>query len=274
MKIPAAAAGPFGQTTFRDRDAHPAFRSQERQRVVPRLLAGARSYAKRAATWLPSAALLIGIALGPPAPRLIAADETVAVATVNGDTITQREFVEALRRSRTKFSDATKLRQAALEDCVRFKVLQQLARDQHLLDDPSDAALRRAFVQENTRRTQASARGEVIYGPKQLTWESFRLTWHDRIQRELTQHLADRAGPATEAELRQFHTEHAAKFTAPRASAPQPFEELRDHVLAEFHDEKFADVFLRAVTAADVRPNAARIAALEPNTPLADQVAR
>src|SRR4051812_4789095 len=49
-----------------------------------------------------------------------ATDGDAAVATVNGDAVTQREFVEALRRLRARIPDAAALRQAALDDCVRF----------------------------------------------------------------------------------------------------------------------------------------------------------
>jgi hypothetical protein len=227
---------------------------------------------KCAASWCRIVPAFAAVVLTIAAPHTFAADETAAVATVNGDAVTQREFVEALRRSRARFADPTALRQAALDDCVRFKVLQQLAREQHLLTDTSDAVPRNTFAQENDRRAQATAHGEVVYGPTQLPWEAFRLTWRDRIQRDLTRLLAERAGPESEAALRSFYTAHPAKFTAPGAAAPMPFEELKDHVLAEYRSDKFADIFRRTLTAADVRPKAERIAALEPNTPLEDHV--
>jgi hypothetical protein len=163
-------------------------------------------------------------------------DLNVAVATVNGDAITAREFVEALRRLRTRPEDAATLRRAALDHCVRFKIIQQLARRHGLGDDVSDTALRCAFAAENARRAAAVSRGEVIYGPRQFGWEQFRLYWLDAAQRELTRILAGNIGLDPETEPRRR--------------------------------ENFEAVVRAEIDGANVRTDTALLARLEPNTPL------
>jgi hypothetical protein len=109
---------------------------------------------------------------------------TTEVGRVNEAVITAREFVEALRRQRFRQQPATEWRQAAWEECVRFKLVQLFARDLGRIDDVSETALRAAWAQENARRAAALAKQEVFFGPRQLTWEQFRSTWEDVIERD------------------------------------------------------------------------------------------
>jgi hypothetical protein len=196
-----------------------------------------------------------------------AMDVDAAVARVNGDAITVRELVEAQRRGRAREPKPDALRQAALAACVRAKVIQQLARARGLCPDVSDAALHRAWARENERRATALGRGEVIYGPRQLGWEPFRRSWFDDIERELTRLAAAEADESDEA-LRRFHRQHAELFTAPGAKAPQPFEELREHVRETRRRENFQRLVSEAVAAADVKTDAALLAKLDPLTPI------
>lgn len=120
------------------------------------------------------------------------------VAFVNDEPVTIREFVEAMRRLRSRFREPAELRRAALTECVRFAVTLQLARAHQLLDEVSELAMRQAFARENQRRARAAATGAVFHGPRQLTWEQFRAVWLDRLHYDLARALpgaeADAAG--------------------------------------------------------------------------------
>lgn len=159
----------------------------------------------------------------------------LAVATVNGDPITVREFVEALRRGRALHPDLGDLRRVALADCVEFKVIEQLAHRHGLLADASDAALRQAWAQENERRARSVAGGIVIYGPRHFAWEPYRMYWLDDLRRRLIETLA------ADGHWPDDHQLQVARFTAVKEAA---------------------------VSAAQVRPNEALIASLGPNSPL------
>ncbi len=161
------------------------------------------------------------------------------VATVNGEAITAREFVEALRRVRALHDDGAKLRAAALEACVRFVVTLQLAREHGVTNVAGDAGLRGEFTAENARRASSLAKGGVIYGPRRLSWEQFRATWLDRIELELGRALLARNPPAPSVQ-------------------PVPHADLRAC-------EAAIDA---ARGRATVRSDPARLAALDPNTPL------
>lgn len=173
------------------------------------------------------------------APGLPAAEPGARVATVNGDAITAREFVEALRRGRALYDDETKLRQAALVECVRFVVTLQLAREHGVAAATGDAELRNAFTTENARRAATLAKGRVVYGPRQLSWDQFRATWLDRVERELGYALLARKAPASSAKAVP-HQELLACEAAVSA----------------------------ALARADVQPDAALLATLGANTPL------
>lgn len=170
---------------------------------------------------------------------LHAAELGAPVAMVNGDPIATREFVEALRRARALHDDGEKLRAVALEACVRFVVTLQLAREHGVTDVAGDAALREEFAQENARRAAALAKGGVVYGPRRLSWEQFRATWLDRIELALGRALLARQPPAASAALVP-HADLRACATAIDAARAR----------------------------AEVQPDAALLATLEPNTPL------
>jgi Esterase/lipase len=118
------------------------------------------------------------------------------VAKVNGSPVTVREYVEALRRLRSRHQDPEELRRAALVECVRFVATLQLAQTHNLVPEVSDVFMRNAFAEENQRRADASAAGAVVYGPKQLTWEQFRAVWLDGLHYDLARVLsAGEVGP-------------------------------------------------------------------------------
>lgn len=195
-----------------------------------------------AALRLVPAALIATALFSPTAGRLHAAALDVPVAMVNGDAIVGREFVEALRRVRALHDDGAQLRAAALEACVRFVVTLQVARAHGVTGVASDAALREEFARENARRATALAEGGVVYGPRRLSWEQFRATWLDRVELDLGRALLAHHPPAS----RDRGTPHA--------------------------DLRACKAAIDAARArASVRPDAARLAVLHPNSPLPEQ---
>lgn len=116
-------------------------------------------------------------------------DAEMEVGKVNGATIVAREFVEAMRRYRHLDVSDVEQRRLAREDCVSFKIIELFACELEMLPKPSDRALRDAFARENVRRASALSREQVIYGPRQLTWEQFRATWRDKVERDYGRQL-------------------------------------------------------------------------------------
>lgn len=115
--------------------------------------------------------------------------------SVNGDPVTVRELVEAQQRWRFKTEDPVLLQKIAVEDCVRFKIMEQMARRYGLLQDISDEGLRTTFRRENERRARVLAVGGVIYGPRQFAWEPFRMYWLDGLRRQLEDRMGGVGGP-------------------------------------------------------------------------------
>lgn len=198
---------------------------------------GSRRVRRRLALWSLLFVTAFGRADATPDEEGMAA--STHVATVNGDPITAGEFVDSLRRWRFRYEDAAKLRRVALDECVRFKVIQQLAREHGLLADVSDEALRRAFVEENRRRAAAIARGGIVFGPRQLKWEQFRATWLDKMERDIGRRLIVRESV--------------------QSSSPA----------GEIDDLEALETAVHAATkVAKVKPDHGVIARLEANTPL------
>lgn len=185
-------------------------------------------------------------------------------AWVNEDAVSEREFVEAMRRLRFRHERLPALREAALADCVQAKVLQQLARTHELVANISDEALRAAWRADNARRAGEAAQGQPVYGPKRLDWEPFRSTWFDRVERELVETLAVKAGAESKEALLQFYRENPARFTAPGAESPLPFADIRGHVIDVLRRVRYEHALRAAVAAAKIRPDRAVIDTLEP----------
>jgi hypothetical protein len=119
------------------------------------------------------------------------------VAKVNGEPISARLFQRRLVRSRslayrhfrqqygaeesadfwtTSHEGMTPLgwlKQVTLDECVRIKVEQIVAREQGVVSDISYSAFLKALGRENERRQTALEAGEPIYGPKQYREDEY-----------------------------------------------------------------------------------------------------
>jgi len=186
----------------------------------------------------PLAAVLLVVHERATASEPVAPDATVA--TVNGEPVTSREFRRAMLRFRTRvrrsFPDEQsiytglglqntgyedevsiqRLRQLALEACVRRKVEWLLARDLGLAEkDISDGRFLERLAEENTRRKEALRRGEVIYGPTQYREDVYWGYVHDELVRKLKERLAQSKCVVGDEALRDFYHSRAERYHRP-----------------------------------------------------------
>lgn len=136
------------------------------------------------------------------------------VAKVNGAEIAVREFERRLSENReivasdfrekygaTVDSDFWRLRfgnqsplnnlkEKSLRDCVRFKMQQLLAKEKGFVSDIGYDKFFKTFNEENERRKKAVERGEVIYGPRQYTEN----TYYDYVWGEAFRNLKEQLG--------------------------------------------------------------------------------
>jgi len=115
------------------------------------------------------------------------------VAWVNGEPVTIDEYIRAMHRSRSSVVSSflvrgrcqsepdfwniptdgetplEALRQAALDSLTETKVILALAREGGFIGDVSQEAILANLEDENIRRAEAVAAGQVIYGPQQFT---------------------------------------------------------------------------------------------------------
>jgi len=155
-----------------------------------------------------AAAVGTGIALG---------GRTEGVATVDGHPVTRDELIFHMRRLaptvRNEFGDTPddaaligRLRERALAEAEKDKVLLLLAEEQGLVDSVDHEEFLAEVAAENKRRAASARRGEVVYGVTEFSPEEYytkRLT-------DLTTALK-KAMSVTDAEVR-------AEFDADRAS--------------------------------------------------------
>ncbi len=148
-----------------------------------------RKQGARAAFLTAAAATAALTSSGPPVRG--SQDSEVWVAKVNGEPISARLFQRRAARSRVRTYQQfgqkygvgesadlwttscggevplERIRQEALEECVRIKIQQTLARDNGILRDIGYSAFLAALERENERRKRAVAAGEPVYGPTQ-----------------------------------------------------------------------------------------------------------
>jgi len=150
---------------------------------------------------------------------------TMWVAKINGEPISVREFERRVLRNRaaaatyfaqkhqaqdsaefwtTSFDGEVPsqwVRKKALEECVKIKIEQILARDKGLLQDIGYAAFLQKLDRENERRRKALAAGEPIYGPQQYGEDEFFTYVHNNMLIELKRRLGQHELLPTEEEL-------------------------------------------------------------------------
>lgn len=158
-----------------------------------------------------------------------------AVAQVNGEEISLREFKRSLHQNREivasqlrekygtedetdfwknsddKASTLNILKEKSLNDCVRFKIEQLAAKEKGLISDTGYEKFSTAFNEENERRKKALERGEVIYGPKQYNEEFYYDYLFGAAIRNLKEKLSREAFDVSEQNLESYYETHKAE---------------------------------------------------------------
>ncbi len=152
------------------------------------------------------------------------------VATVNGTPIVWREFQMQMREQRgevytyyqqqyqastdrssfwtTTYGQETpeqKLKELALDQMVRIKVEQQLAKQYGIPTTVDYMAFLSNWKKENERRQSAVDKGEAIYGPIQYGEREYYEYVHDNLVTALKKAVAQSNGEVTDALLREVY---------------------------------------------------------------------
>ncbi len=187
----------------------------------------------------------------------------VPVAMVNGDAITVDDVRDAMQRGHT--SDVA----VALEDCLRTRIVLQLARRRELVAFTDERELHAAHQAENLRRQKAQEKGEPIFGPRQLTWPAFRIWWLDGIERALQRKMVE-ATPPSARQLETFYAAHPDRFTPAGATAPPPYATIEAQVRRAWEESCYRDAVATARRMARVEVNGVVLRRLFPAMPPAE----
>ncbi len=153
------------------------------------------------------------------------------VATVNGDPVYTEEFRERLLMQKVPVqkyfekkygiqagndfwednfegeNPSKKAKDMALNECVRIKVEQQLARDKGLLEDISYPAFLKQLEKENKRRKKAVENNEIIYGPVEYQKNVYYEYLYSNMKIALKELLEGKEIQFTEADLMSYYEE-------------------------------------------------------------------
>ena len=151
------------------------------------------------------------------------------VARVNGEPLTQREFLRQLRLERTEtvtyfyekygaledesfwnraFPEGTPAeyaRQRVLNELVSIKVQQLLAKEYQLLEDLSYQRFLKDLRKENKARAKAMAEGQVLFGPVEYDENGYFTYTFSHLLIELKKVLLEKAYPPDEDELYAYY---------------------------------------------------------------------
>ena len=211
------------------------------------------------------AAWVLTVCLGGDLATLRAEPGAVALpgATVNDDAITVEEIREAMQRGHTL--DVA----VALEDCLRTRIVLQLARRRELVAFTDGRELHAAHEAENRRRREAHEKGEPVFGPRQLTWPAFRTWWLDGIERALQRKMVE-AAPPSDRQLEAFYAAHLDRFTPAGATGPLPFAAIEAQVRRAWEESCYRDAVATARRMARVEVNGVVLRQLFPAMPPAE----
>lgn len=161
--------------------------------------------------------------------------ENATVAKVNGETISSREFKQALiDRSASIYSyfkqkynaddsenfwtqsfsgeiPIKKARKEALELVTRIKVQQMLAKEKGLLDYTSYQSFLKLLEKENSERKEAVSKGQVIYGPQQYGESEFFNYMFSNTLIKLKEKLEEKELAVSEQEMKAYYNANRDK---------------------------------------------------------------
>lgn len=106
-----------------------------------------------------------------------------------------------------------KLREMVLNELVRIKVYQGLAKEKGLLQETTFTNFKAQFERENARRREATRLGQVIYGPSQYRMVSYYYILFGDLDYKLKEALAKELEPKIpEADIGRFYEENKPAF--------------------------------------------------------------
>ena len=213
------------------------------------------------------------------------------VAYVNGECISADEFRLFVHKHRahvfsefrerhgiedskdfwtTPLGDRTpidRLRQVALEDCVRSKMYLLMARDKGILEDVTYTGFVNRLAQENRRRKEAVARGQVIFGPVEYGESTGYAHFLSLLCVDIKKKLAEQFSGMDEDVLQNFYEANKERYRSPGrvrvqmlvAQSPEEKADLKrlaearlpNETLAELHQRKPSSVRLIEATLGD-----------------------
>ena len=99
-----------------------------------------------------------------------------------------------------------RLRQVVLEELIRIKVHQSLAKEKGLIKETSFANFKEEFERENVRRAAAKSAGQVIYGPSQYRIGTYYYILFGDLAYKLKQAIAKELEPEIpESEIKSYY---------------------------------------------------------------------
>lgn len=153
------------------------------------------------------------------------------------------------------------LKQLTLEELVKMKVYQLLAKEKGLINDTRFSAFLENFERENARRQAAKIAGEVVYGPTRYRLPAYYYICFGDLTYRLTNTLARELEPSiSESDIKSFLEKNKASF------GDELSPEIRKRIL-ELLSAKAAEMKLRTLCAsAHVQVNETVLRTISPRS--------
>lgn len=103
-------------------------------------------------------------------------------------------------------------RKSALDELVRVKLEQSLAREKGILEDLDYGAFRKELEKENARRKEAIRKGQVIYGPEQYGEREYFSYVHSNMVIKLKEKLGEKELAADDNQIRVYYESNKDKL--------------------------------------------------------------
>lgn len=169
--------------------------------------------------------------------------------------LTARWGVEAdagfWQTQRDGITPAAELERRTLERLTEIKVAQQLLLEAGLLEDAGYAAFHAEWQEENRRRQEALARGEVLYGPEAYTEKQYYTLRLDKGLLALQEQLAAGELAVTREERLDFYETGTESFLFENGTH-KPLEQVQDVIDRRLVEAKFHRLVEERAENADV----------------------
>lgn len=144
-----------------------------------------------------------------------------SMATVDGTPIHVNEFRRAIQANKVQITGEIPLellKKKALEDCIRIKVQQMIAKEQGVLTDISYEGFLKSLKIENDRRQKALREQKVIFGPVRYTENAYFEYVMSNAMLSVTRNLAKNGWSPDEQQSKQFYEANKSQLYQAPAS--------------------------------------------------------